>query len=220
MKWCSELSWGNSQFALRGVADESKKWRDGTILKVQFLDGDKSQIDYVLWAMSQWQQHINLIFVVVEKHGVIRVSFKGDESWSWVGTDALTVIDKTQPTLVLGGFTSEHSESDLKWAALHEFGHVLCLKHEMYNQSIPWDKTAVYAFYRERHGWNKEMVDHNLFDTHSTYVSHTVPDQESVMMYPIPAEFTNGKFVSEMPHSQLSPLDIKTISEIYPVRER
>jgi len=220
MHWCSELSWGNSQFALRGVADESKKWRDGTILKVQFLDGDQSQIDYALWAMSQWQQYVNLKFVVVDKSGVIRVSFKGDHAWSWVGTDALTVLDRAQPTVTLGGFTGNQSEDNLKWEVLHEFGHVLCLKHEMYNHSIPWNKKAIYEYYTEHYKWTKEMVDHNLFDVNKIYTSLTPPDQDSVMMYPIPPEFTDGKFVALDPHPELSMLDVRAISELYPIRGR
>ena len=109
------------------------------------------------------------------------------------------------------------TEAQLKSVILHEFGHTLGLLHEHMNplSNIQWNKPVVYAFYLQYEGWNKEMVDKQVFDRYSVTMTNKSYDPKSIMHYPIPANFTlDGYSVGE--NYDLSDNDKKLIGELYP----
>src|SRR5262249_41383719 len=99
----------------------------------------------------------------------------------------------------------------------HEFGHTLGLLHEHMNplSNIKWNKPVVYAYYLQYDGWDKDMVDQQVFDRYNVSMTNKAYDSHSIMHYPIPKEFTlDGYSVAE--NDELSPDDIKLIGELYP----
>src|SRR5205814_4600901 len=93
----------------------------------------------------------------------------------------------------------------------------LGLLHEHMNplSNIQWNKPVVYAYYLQYDGWNKDMVDRQVFDRYSVSMTNKAYDSRSIMHYPIPQNFTlDGYSVGE--NDDLSSDDIKLITELYP----
>ena len=56
--------------------------------------------------------------------GEIRISFEQPGSWSYIGTDALSIPD-AYPTMNLGWLTINSKDAEIGRVVLHEFGHAL-----------------------------------------------------------------------------------------------
>ena len=137
-------------------------------------------------------------------------------SYSFIGTDAKNRLS-FQETMNLGWINDSKTEEQLRSVILHEFGHTLGLLHEHMNpmSNIKWNKPVVYAYYMQYEGWDKEMVDKQVFDRYSVSMTNKVYDPKSIMHYPIAANFTtDGYAVGE--NYDLSENDKKLIGELYP----
>src|SRR5471030_922448 len=94
----------------------------------------------------------------------------------------------------------EDNTPDEEWrrVVVHEFGHALGCIHEHSNPvgNIQWNKPVVYQYYEGApNNWTKEQVDSNLFAKYSANITQfTALDPNSIMMYPIPAQFTLDGF--------------------------
>ncbi len=199
----------------------TKKWANGKSLRVHFLGGHPLVREKVKKYARQWEDHANVRFDFVDDpEAEIRVSFDMDgTSWSAVGTDALnkSFFQTGTATMNYGWLTPSSDEEEFSRVILHEFGHCLGCIHEHQNPAgkIPWNKDAVYRFYASR-GWNKARVDQNLFrkyDEDQTQFSEF--DKESIMLYPIPKELTDGKMKVGW-NRRLSKADKSFIGEMYP----
>ncbi len=196
-----------------------KKWSKGKRLRVLFLEGTELQKAMVRKYAVAWTPHTNINFDFVEQGPAeIRVAFKlGAGSWSTVGTDSYLVENQAEPTMNYGWFTPDTKEEEYRRTIVHEFGHAIGCGHE---QSSPrfgftWKKDVVYAWYRERAGWSKEKVDHNVFFRYpEQQVSASAYDSKSIMQYPIPPEFT-VEGVSVGLNTQLSQVDIDWAKKNY-----
>jgi hypothetical protein len=81
--------------------------------------------------------------------------------------------------------------------------------------NIKWNKDVVYAWYLQSEGWDRQMVDRQVFDRYSVTMTNRKYDPKSIMHYPIPADFTtDGYQVGE--NFELSESDKKLIKELYP----
>ncbi len=175
-----------------------KLWQNGRVLRVSFLDGVPEVQAKVAQIAHEWSQYANLEFEFGSyPDAEIRISFRERGSWSYIGTDALS-IPQDSSTMNYGWLTPSTAEEEYRRVVLHEFGHALGCIHEHQNPAanIPWDKEAVYRYYAgPPNYWSKADVDVNLFERYSrTTTQFSDFDPHSIMLYPIPNEHTIGDF--------------------------
>lgn len=202
----------------QGVYDFNNKWTPGTVLTVGFIDGTEWQHQKVEQFAPIWSQYANVKFNFVNTaNAEIRISFDPKKgSYSFIGLDAKN-RQPSQETMNLGWIDQNKSDAVLRGVILHEFGHTLGLLHEHMNpmSNIKWNKPYVYAYYLQYDGWDKDMVDKQVFERYSVSMTNKSYDPKSIMHYPIPKEFTlDGYSVGE--NDDLSPSDIKLVAELYP----
>lgn len=175
-----------------------KKWENGRTLRVNFMDGDPGVQSKVEQFAHQWSQFANIKFIFGSNpNAEIRVSFKDRGSWSYIGTDALS-IDKSKPTMNYGWLTPTTSDNEYSRVVLHEFDHSLgCIhEHQHPEAGIPWDNEAVYRYYMgPPNNWTKEKVDINIFQKYNRDITNFSKfDRDSIMLYAIPNTLTIGDF--------------------------
>jgi hypothetical protein len=190
-------------------------------LHVRFLSGDPRLHSRIERIASQWTQYAHIQFVFDNApDAALRIAFERGASWSYLGTDALDpALDGDAPTMNFGWFSPATPNDELQRVVLHEFGHALGLIHEHQSPAaeIPWDREAVYGYYAgQPNHWSPEQVDHNIFQRYSrAQANSSVFDPQSIMLYPIPPEFTGGK-LSVGWNRTLSPTDRTFIGQLYP----
>ena len=203
----------------QGALVIAKKWPNNSVLTVSFMDGVPEVQQKVEAYAHLWSRYANIRFRFVDDpNSTIRISFRQPGSWSYLGTDA-RFIARSQPTMNFGWLTQASPESEYSRVVVHEFGHALGLIHEHQNPAgeIPWNREAVYDYYAgPPNNWSRQQVDVNLFQKYAeNQVRFTGFDRESIMLYPIPNEFTNGDFAVGW-NTGLSEQDRRFITSMYP----
>lgn len=195
---------------------------NGKTLKVRFLNGTDFVQQKVIFYAKKWENYANIKFEFISAGDAeIRVSFTPNiGSWSQVGTDALINTNQNSPTMNFGWFDENTSEPDFRSTTIHEFEHSLGCIHE--HQSPPadihWNKPVVYDYYRttQTPPWSQQKVDDNVFKKFTqAEITNSNFDRNSIMLYPIPPEFTTDGF-SVGWNTDLSPIDIAFIQSNYP----
>jgi hypothetical protein len=198
-------------------------WEPGIDLSVCFLDGSPKQRRYVERFVPIWCAYANINFKFNDAtNAEIRVSFKQPGNWAYVGTDALSV-SLNQPTVNLGWINDDTRITEVDYTIIHEFGHVLGLLEEHQNPlaKIPWNKKAVYKAYEgPPNYWSRQTVNNTLFSKwdKKLFPQEKPFDSQSIMLYPIPSEFTSGNFEIGT-NKSLSPGDKEYITLLYPFEE-
>lgn len=196
-----------------------KKWATGRTISIGFLGGSASLKTKVETVAKQWENHANLTLDFGNHASPdIRIDFATGGSWSYLGTDALS-IPQTDATMNYGWLTDSSTDDEVSRVVLHEFGHALSAIHEHQSPAanIPWDKPAVYAFYGgPPNNWPRDVIDRNIFQRYSATVSnHSVFDRDSIMLYAIPNQLTTGDYEVGW-NRVLSATDKAFMATIYP----
>lgn len=207
---------------LRLSADRRKIWPgEWRVLAVRFLGADVRLHRRIAQVAEEWSRHAGIRFLFNNAPGApIRISFEPGPSWSFIGTDALDArIGPDEPTMNFGWLTPATPQEELQRVVLHEFGHALGMIHEHQSPaaSIPWNREALYAYYGgPPNHWTPAQVDANVITRYSNEIANASAfDPHSIMLYPIPPEFTRGDF-SVGWNRTLSPTDRAFITTIYP----
>ena len=202
-----------------GVFNTVRRWPNGMILRVHFVDGDPAVHKRVEPIAHEWSQYANIKFQFgAGPDAEIRVAFNPNlGSWSYMGTDCSLAQLAGKPTMNLGWLKPETAETEYRRVVLHEFGHALGLLHEHLSPvaDIPWDEEKVIAYYRRTNGWNETYIRSNVLAIPPSD-KFTDFDTLSIMLYPVPRELTKGGYEIPWQNSELSETDKKFIAEIYP----
>lgn len=196
----------------------SKKWPNGKDLQVKFLDGTQFLRDKVQQFAVEWSRFANITFNFNQADDAeIRISFAQNGSWSYIGTDSLT-IPQDEPTMNFGWFDRNTNDFEFSRTVIHEFGHALGCVHEHQSPAagINWNTNYVYNYYQQYHNWTQQMVDQNIFVKYgATLISNSQYDPHSIMHYPIPEAFTTDEHTVGW-NNILSHQDIVFIRQQYP----
>src|SRR5262245_62976665 len=117
-----------------------KKWKNGRTLRVHFMEGSQIVQAKVKEQALKWMDFANIAFQFVnDPSAEIRIAFKDDGSWSYLGTDALT-IPKKEHTMNFGWLEDNTDAAEYSRVVKHEFGHALgCIHEHQHPQAgIPW----------------------------------------------------------------------------------
>jgi hypothetical protein len=198
-----------------------KLWKPGRTIRIAFLGSPHPVVqEKIINYAQEWLSYANLVFEFVEgSEGDIRISTtSGEGSWSYVGTDALT-IHASEATMNFGWLTPHTDDEECRKVVLHEFGHALGAEHEHQHPyaGIPWNREKVYQYYKESNDWDEEVTDINIFAKYSiTQINTTGYDPTSIMHYPIDGELTDNKLTAPWNY-ELSAKDNDLMLKCYPV---
>lgn len=197
-------------------------WGVGSILRVYFMNGTKSQHELVRTTITdQLVPFTNLVFTwsdvdstINAYNSIVRVTFDKVGSWSVIGTYCLQV-SPTKPT------------TNFEWldeaVILHEFGHVVGMVHEHMNPNnscLLWNKEVVYSIYGGAPNyWSRSQVDSQVFKTYSKeQINGSSYDPLSIMHYALDSKMLCNPCNVNLyePNTRLSKNDKIWLSTVYP----
>ena len=220
-RFCVCVSKGKQDRNTRAALLNEARWQSGDVIRVRFLEGDDDLKARVQQVAETWtapgMANLELQFVD-DGESEVRITFvQGDGSWSVLGTECRTVPD-SEATMNYGWLTSSSDDTEVRQVVLHEFGHALGLIHEHQTPegAIDWNERAVFDdLSGPPNYWDEATIRFNVLDHYDPAdTSGTDVDATSIMMYPIPATWTNDGFSAGF-NDDLSDTDREFIREAY-----
>ncbi|WP_424753546.1 hypothetical protein [Methylobacterium sp.] len=206
-------NFGTAALKDRWLSGDGRTPHSGKLtLGVFFLDGSSSQQAIFRDAANVWVEKLGgkLAFDYSAPQGgsQIRVTFNTGVNESYIGRGNL-LVKNSSPTMRIGDVVPHIIQ--------HECGHALGLQHEHQNPKVPftWNKAKVIADMKAQ-GWSEEQTVANIIDRYSQNLACVGdPDfnDKSIMLYPIPASWTNFSF-SSGENSLITIRDVKCASSL------
>jgi serralysin len=202
----------------------SKKWQVGRTINFYFMDGPQWARDKVMDLGNNWLVQANLKFNVTTDRSMsdIRITFEPGGSWSYLGTDNLSIPDD-EPTMQLGWLLDSDvvdDEDEWRRVVVHEFGHMLDFGHEQAHPegTIDWNREAVLRYYMgPPNYWSEADVERQVFRKYSSLITNfSEYDPHSIMHYPVPPEFVLDPTDAVGFNDSRSKRDKKTCALWYP----
>ncbi|WP_316845500.1 M12 family metallopeptidase [Pedobacter psychrodurus] len=197
----------------------SKRWVNGSTVRVRFIGGSTLFRNKVIQYAKSWEPYANITFTFVADNATadVKVAFEDDGYWSYIGTDS-----RRQSTSMNYGFDNTTDETEFRRVITHEFGHALGLEHEQSHPdaNIPWNTQAVYNYYMGfPNYWTKRQIDYNVLSVNSrTGLNFNAYDTKSIMHYPVDASFTTNNIAIAPNNTTISQGDINYVKTYYPGR--
>lgn len=222
-RWCYAWFQGKAAGAgtTRAALQKDAKWKSADAITIAFMSGDEALKKRVRETAQRWVApglaNLRLVFNDAPDADV-RIAFQqGDGSWSTVGTTCRQV-PKPRATMNFGWIDANSPEEELRSVVLHEFGHALGLIHEHQSPvgGFKWKRQAVIdELSKPPNSWSVEEIEFNVLNPASPDdVAATAMDPTSIMMYPIPASWTEDGSSTGF-NSDLSNIDQKFIRKQY-----
>lgn len=151
-------------------------------------DADTNKAKAVDDALKVWTTFANITFQKTTNAAIahIRISFASGLSNAVIGTMYTKIADLTKPTVNLDiKDVYPPSQEDMA-DMLHEFGHVLGMRHEHQSpargQFIHLNELAIFEYWKEqpKEAIKAEIIDEFNLDLVSNYSTF---DPKSIMMY-------------------------------------
>ena len=219
--WCVVLT-ADLPGKTRAALLKDAIWEPDATISVAFLEGDLELHKRIRSVAEQWIEatsaRLRLLWRPVGADATIRISFGFAGSWSRLGKQAELVEDQSLPTMNFGWLTPDSTDLAVQEVVLHEFGHALGLIHEHSSPeaNIPWDRKAVIReLSLPPNSWSVAQIEHNVLRGYDRADVRATPfDPDSIMLYPIKSEWTDGKLVTKN-NTKLSARDIELIRSTY-----
>jgi hypothetical protein len=195
---------GDAGVSTGGAFRPQKKWSKKNLV-ICFMDGARDRRAYIASVARQWTLYGEIDFDFGQwddprtcgrdvDHDVA-ISLTRSGNWSYLGTDAVVIGSRDQPTMALETVGTS-SEEDLRSGKynreiLHEFGHALGFDHNWKapTSGLSCDEEFNWAEIYQGLGWSKETADLNLRGKSSAKDIVGAFDKNSIMNYELPPKY-------------------------------
>lgn len=114
----------------RGVADTAYLWPQGATIKIGMVGTTRKEEELIRENIKKWAPYVNLNFEFIAdpKDADVRIEVDSysDEGYAWIGTENKLHPDAKAHVTIGTNASPEHIADTV----MHEWGHVLGLKHE------------------------------------------------------------------------------------------
>lgn len=204
----------------------TKYWGQGGVkLGVAFLDNPAADLKARLLAhFNAWGgQSANVVFREASASlAQVRVTRGPGGYWSYLGTDVLSIRDKSKPTMNLQGFTMASREEEFRRVVRHEVGHTLGYPHEHLRREVigRLDPEKTLQYFRRTQGWDDRTTRSNVLTPLEDRSIMGTPqaDETSIMAYQLPGSITrDGRPV--VGGADINAADAAFCAKLYPRKD-